>query len=220
MVAFCAFEATLNYGVSAKGGIQFLGSGQILEKGRTRSITHTLFSRFFQVDGQQSPHEMLERVCAGQFRNQVESYVNRDFSRAVIEMYATLSPDNECQPDPKNDGPQGDAACMNWHAKNFDQNLQKITVPRCVFVPSGVHRCQIMSRENGNCSMYWDKSKHQAVAAEALLGAGVARYSKATDSPYEFTCDSSAGLTCTMVKQPWIALNAPVWQGTARCLRK
>ncbi|MGZ3722388.1 MAG: hypothetical protein ACXVA9_05630 [Bdellovibrionales bacterium] len=181
MVAFCAFEASLNYGVSTKGGVQFMGNGELHEEGSVHKIVHTLFSRFFQVDGQLSPLQMLKSICADKFRKQVEQYVNEDFAMNVEEFTAYVNPGNECQPDPGNDGAQGDAGCMGWHQKNFDRATRAITVPRCTFVNSGLHKCQLTSRENGNCSMYWDKSQGKAVTAEMKVPGQY--YSRATDSP-------------------------------------
>lgn len=217
MVAFCAFEATLNYGQTTKGGITFAGSGQTFEKGRLRTVSHTLFSRFFQVDGTMSPLEMLDDVCANKYRKQVEAYVTRDFNWSVVELMAHANPANECQPNPAKDNASGDAACMQWH-QQFDRSLRAITVPRCMFSGEGVHKCTLTSRENGNCSMWWDRSQGKAIPSEQTIPRQ--RYQKATDGPYEFSCDASAGLTCAMVKQPWVAWNAPVWPGLARCVRK
>lgn len=217
MVAFCAFEASLNYSVSNKGGVQFLGNGQSVETGKVRSISHTIFSRFIQLDGQMSPLEMLQELCERKFRAQVEQFVNRDFTKSVTELYAYTDALNQCQEDPKHDGASGDAGCMEWQSENFGRAYQALTVPRCVLTRYGVHRCELRAKENGNCSMYWDKSTKSSIPlADTEHGR---YYPKATESADEFNCDQKQNLKCQMVSQPVTLLNVPVWGGVARCLK-
>jgi hypothetical protein len=219
MVAFCAYEASLNYSNSGKGGLQFFGTGETAEAGTTHTIVHTLFSRLFQVDGSQSPDQMLNELCVEKFTPQVQKYVLNDFGGAVIEMTAHYSYENQCQPDPVKDGPQGDAGCMAWNKQNVAVEVQRITTPRCVINKRGVHRCEVHSKLNGGCSMFWDRSQRKALPINQVTTRN-AVFEKATNTPYEFPCDESQGLTCSMIRQPLIFLNVPIWQGAARCVQK
>jgi hypothetical protein len=224
MVAFCAFEASLNYSVTAKGGVEFLGNGQSVENGRVHNISHTIFSRFIQVDGKMSPLEMLNRLCEQEFRPQVEQYANRDFSRTVAELQSHQNPENECQPSAE-DGLSGDSACMAWFQRDIDRTLQKITVPRCVLDAKGVHRCELHAKRGVSCAMFWNKRGKNYLSGDSpilrlLRGTGgitAAGLVKVTDSPYEFDCDTASGLTCRLNRAPTLLFGVPIWHGQARC---
>ncbi len=212
MVAFCAYEASLNYSVGARGGISFFGSGVSVDNENVSSVNHTLFSRFFQVDGKSSPSQMLQNICAKQFRPQVEKYVQADFSRTVVELNANYSSDNECQPS-GDDNAGGDGGCKDWFDKNIDSAVRNITVPRCVYTSTGVHRCQAMSHVDGNCGMVWDPESKAALPRSRVLSG---QFTRVTDSPFEYDCDT--GLTCTMITEPVMLMGTVVWSGKARCL--
>ena len=216
MVAFCAFETSLTDTHSKKAGVNFMGNGESLEKGSSDAVVESFFSKTFQVDGTMSPMQMLHELCIGKFSAAVKKSVLKDFANPVIEMTAYYSPLNECQPDSK-DGAAGDAGCMGWFQKNFDTVIQKITVPRCVYQNNGgVHRCQLRSKANGECSMYWDAKKSAMVSPEQAAASGV--FMKATGGNYEFGCDD--GLVCVPQNQPWVLGGFPVWTASAKCLRK
>lgn len=216
MVAFCAFEASLNFSTSEKAGLNFFGNGQSIEHGRLRTISHSLFSRFIPVDGVTSPSEMLDQICNAQFRKLVEQYVIRDFSRAVVEATAYSGPANECQEDPLRDGPDGDFQCVEWFKKkNFSLALAQLTVPRCVHTRTGMRRCVLNHKAAGNCPMVWGKSEAQVLSPEFKRVGHV--YTSVTNGAFEFPCDKKRGLTCQVVQQPRTLANIPLWNAVARC---
>lgn len=218
MVAFCAFEASLNYTTSQKGGLTFVGSGQTVESGTLHTVSHSLFSRFLQVDGTSSPTEMLDQVCKAQFRKQVEQYVKRDFSRAVSEVMAYSGPANECQEDTKRDGENGDAQCMGWFERlPLAAGIKAHTVPRCLLTRSGVHRCAVAHKADGNCPMVMEKSTGRTISPELKVFGE--NYTQATNGAYEFTCDKKRGLSCKVIQAPKALFNVPWWDGVARCAR-
>lgn len=208
MVAFCAFEASLNYSESARGGVQFMGSGQTVEGTKTRSISHTMFSRFFQIDGSLSTQQVLTDVCEKVFRPEVESYANRDFSRSVVEFYAHQHSRNQCQVD---------ADCDGWFKKRFPSSLRSITVARCELTRIGLKTCSVKALEGVGCPLYAVKGSDKLLQTAQVLGNLRAR--KISGAAIEFDCDRASGMVCEMESPPRKLFGVPITHGESRCRR-
>lgn len=214
MVAFCSFEASLAISQDRSKGVEFLGFGQSSSTGQVRGVSHTIYSRFFQVDGKLSVAQMRDELCVQKFRRQVQDMVEGDFARVVVEFYAYENQANQCRPRPGLDDSEGDEDCRLWMKKNFSY-AEKMAVPRCVLQPDGIHRCQLRSKAGYYCPMRWDRRKARMVDPEVVVDGF--RFPKATQAPFEFPCDE--GYRCVESSAPRVLGGVPFLLGRARCMR-
>lgn len=214
MTGFCAFEARLSMEESGRGGIDFFGTGAVVEKGQTEVNQQMIFSNFFQIRSDISVRSYLEDVCNKIFREKVEKTIVDDFSKLVIERMIAKNPGHACQP-PRGDEISleiGDPSCLDWHKTSVPATTRKVTVPRCLLHHDGAYRCALQARENVSCPLYMD-----AKTGEMTDSIQSPRTIRVAGGHREFPCDSNQGLSCQMVKDPFMLLNRPLFAGQAVC---
>ncbi|MEK6555693.1 MAG: hypothetical protein AABZ31_10660 [Bdellovibrionota bacterium] len=208
MVGFCSFELQLTLSNGQSFGIEMFNAGSRLKHTQVRSITHTVFSKFFAIPANMPIQSIMNNYCADTFVKHVRPYAEKNFVPVVVEEIFLHSPSNQCHPNPK-DSASGDVECMKWFA-GFDRLKQHTTVPRCETLKGGFNVCRLKAKAANRCPLYKDKT---GKAYTDVTKHGLQELTKTNNA---FSCDK--GLTCQMTKPPTMTVfDLVLFKGEAFC---
>ncbi|MGZ3768321.1 MAG: hypothetical protein ACXVCP_03600 [Bdellovibrio sp.] len=211
MVGLCVYEASLNIEKTVEGGFNFIVEESV-KKGNTTTMTNAVFSNFFQIRNDVPVSTYIKEICGGIFKNEIESVVVNDFSKMVIEKLVAFNQKSNCTESRASDNENGDPSCQQWHS-SFPQNVQNLTVPRCMLQKNGSHRCRLKAREGTACHLYINPETRQYSDSFSEYENSVL----ATENNYAYGCDKKAGLNCVLEKEPILLSGVPLFPGRARC---
>ena len=225
MVGVCYYEVIFNFDQGATIGFDVMGSGVSRNTTKTKTISLSLYSNFFQVDGSMSVNDWSGQVCQETFTKIAKPKVLELLTPTVIRARINESGLSEClrekdyKPQPK----VTDAGCERKQNINeaYNPKSKGTFVQRCELWSDGVNRCTTRKNENESCTMYYnhktkaftDKMYHRYYD-ENSQAKSVAN-EKITESFSWGECDS--GLKCTLDVKPWMPYGLLVKKGAASC---
>lgn len=224
MVGLCIYEVQFAYEKGVTLNFEILGSGTNLNQGRIKTITNTHFSPFFQIKGKSDQMSDVESVmsveeyqtrCDLHYKQKVEKSVNLDISRQIMNFVFHNNPKSTCLPSLDKVESEGDGSCMEWFRTEIHPRVQSNTVPRCVLVTGGIHKCELHAKRAGlACPIYFNSD-------DTFSDTPVDRQSRlfSTRNPHfpNFPCDQANNLICEIEKYPFFIRNVPLTEAEGRC---
>lgn len=207
MVGFCSYELQLSLSKGQSFGFEAFNAGIRVKHTSMRNVTHTVFSKFFEIPKNLPIQGIFNYYCNDTFARHVRPLAEENFVPVVVEELFYHSPHNQCHPSPK-DSEKGDVACMEWF-EGFDRLRKHISVPRCVTTKDGFNVCRLRAKENNRCPIYINKKGEQRTDVTEF---GLREFTK---SKFAYPCDK--GLTCEVTKPPSKALGFIPLLGESFC---
>jgi hypothetical protein len=192
MVGFCSYELQLTLSNGQTLGVEVFNAGTRVKHSKIRTVTHTVFSKFFSIPANMPIQSIMNIYCNDTFAKHVRPYAEANFVPVVVEERFLHSPKNQCHPNPK-DSSDGDVECLKWFA-GFDRLRKHISVPRCETLKGGFNVCRLKAKEANRCPIYKDKNNKLTTDVNQF---GLQAYTRSSNA---FSCDK--GLTCKITKQP------------------
>jgi hypothetical protein len=210
MVGFCSYELQLTLANGQTLGVEVFNAGTRIKHSKIRTVTHTVFSKFFSIPANMPIQSIMNNYCNDTFVKHVRPYAEANFVPVVVEERFLHSPKNQCHPNP-NDSSDGDVDCLKWFA-GFDRLRKHISVPRCETLKGGFNVCRLKAKEGNRCPIYRDKNNKLTTAVNQF---GLEAYTQTANA---FSCDK--GLTCKITKQPTMGLLGLVlFKGESFCAK-
>ncbi len=157
IIAMCKYEISLNIAKTSTTTLGFLVGSKADGNSIIDGMTYTVYSNFFQIEGNIPIQEYLHVRCGENFAETVRFLVESEFSKLVTEAFAHYHPKSECRWNPNaTQKKEGDQDCMKWFENyNYITINKKNVVPRCVLGKEGYPVCVIRTSKIGeHCPVY------------------------------------------------------------------
>jgi hypothetical protein len=228
MVGLCYFEVSMIFDRTSSMGMDVFGSGGSSAQTKSRTVSLSLYSNFFQVDGKIAVDQLTQRTCLGVFEKVAKPRVLQLFSPIAIQEKINHSGLSQCQrerdyqPRP-HETDRGCERAQKW-LEVINPYTQGKAVHRCMLWSDGVNRCTARKVEGAECSLYYDADLKKITAKSSAQRLGSANELKTVyHQPVTLSLSSGEcdfGLQCTLDTQPWIVGGMILQKAIASCKRR
>jgi hypothetical protein len=224
IVGFCSFEAKYAAEIQKSQGITILSLTGDEEEVKSEPVSYYVTSKLFQIRKKIPIKQYLHVICGKIFKEKIEPKVLQDFTQIKKESEFQMNlvdlnlKTGLCDPNVNTNGSpinENDLACDQWQKQHFHPMVAARTLARCEYDKFLKNNyCQLRSRENKTCPIYWDPKKN---VYHTKLLTTPRRAVTVTAGHYEFECDSKNGYECRFNEEPKFFLNFPFWPGRGIC---
>jgi hypothetical protein len=228
MVGLCYFEVSMIFDRSSSAGVDIFGSGGSHSQIKSRTVSLSLYSNFFQVDGKTSVDQLTQKTCLSVFQEVAKPRVLQLFSPIAIQEKINHSGLSECQrerqyqPRPS-ESDRGCERAQKW-LEVINPYAKEKAVHRCLLWNDGVNRCTARKVEGAECGLFYDAHLKKITASpskKTRLPTGEVKTTfnqSVTLNLSSGECDF--GLQCTLDTQPWIVGGLIIQKAIASCKRR
>jgi hypothetical protein len=163
LLGMCKYEMSLAIQKSTTNTLSFVMGSTAEGNTIVDSMSYTVYSNFFQIEGHVPIQDYLQVRCGENFSETVRFLVESEFNKMVTDTFAHYHPKAECRwsPPSASTPKTGDQDCVSWFKKLNILGLdKKTTVPRCVLGEEGFPVCVAKTSKIGAyCPLYSYRGK-------------------------------------------------------------